>query len=110
MLGGQGHITSKGVNAIIHTVGPYLDEQGHTKPLVLANCYRNSLKIALSLQADSIIFPSISTGYYGYPMLEAAEIAINTVTEVLAGASIVVYMAAYDDVNYQILSKVAGLI
>lgn len=66
---------------VIHTVGPiYGRHRGH-EPELLANCYRNSLGLAEELQAESIAFPGISTGVYGYPKKEAASIAVMTIRE-----------------------------
>ena len=63
---------------IIHTVGPkyWCDPN---PPETLANCYRNCLRLADSLGLESIAFCSISTGVYGYPIKEAAEIAAKVV-------------------------------
>lgn len=61
---------------IIHTVGPrYYICKNHQE--ILRNCYINSLKLADSLGCESIAFPSIATGVFGYPVEEAAEIAIE---------------------------------
>ena len=68
---------------VIHTVGPiyYYDSEG--APETLASCYRESLKLAKDYGIRKIAFPSISTGAYGYPVKEAAEIAVRTVKEFL---------------------------
>lgn len=68
---------------VIHTVGPvwYGGENGEAE--ALKNCYTNSLKIAEKYACKSIAFPCISTGVYRYPKKQAAEIAINTVKELL---------------------------
>lgn len=67
---------------VIHTVGPVYRDGRHGEPALLANCYRNSLELALK-QGDirSIAFPGISTGVYGYPGDEAARIAVNVCRE-----------------------------
>ena len=64
---------------VIHTVGPryYLDGVEHER--LLADAYRNSLKVALQLGCKTVAFPAISTGVYGYPIAEAAQVAVNTV-------------------------------
>ena len=69
---------------VIHTVGPryYLDGVDH--PKLLADAYRNSLRLAGELGCKSIAFPSISTGVYAYPISEAAEVAVKTVREQIA--------------------------
>ncbi len=64
---------------VIHTVGP-IHQPGHpTQHETLASCYRESLRLAEEQRLKSIAFPSISTGAYGYPVAEAAEIAITAV-------------------------------
>src|SRR5574340_1780419 len=64
---------------VIHTVGPVWHGGTHGEAGLLASCYRRSLEIAAGLEAQSIAFPSISTGIYGYPFRQAAEIAVSTV-------------------------------
>lgn len=64
---------------VIHTVGPIYRDGRQGEPELLANCYRNSLRVAVSNGLKSVAFPSISTGAYGYPIEDAAEIAIETV-------------------------------
>ncbi len=64
---------------VIHTVGPVWRGGRHGEPELLADCYRNSLQIAVDHQIRSVAFPSISTGAYGYPVDEAAKIAVSTV-------------------------------
>jgi O-acetyl-ADP-ribose deacetylase (regulator of RNase III) len=64
---------------VIHTVGPIYKDGTHGEPELLANCYKNSLRVAISNGLKSVAFPSISTGAYGYPMEDAAEIALETV-------------------------------
>jgi O-acetyl-ADP-ribose deacetylase (regulator of RNase III) len=64
---------------VIHTVGPVWNGGQHGEAELLANCYRNSLQLAEENSVKSIAFPSISTGIYGYPIEEAAKVAIETV-------------------------------
>ncbi len=67
---------------VIHCLGPVY---GHDKPeeKFLAECYRNALRLAEENKVESIAFPSLSTGAFGYPMEDAAEIAFRTIKEVL---------------------------
>ena len=74
---------------IIHTVGPVWHGGKSNEPTLLANCYRNSLKLALKQGAKSIAFPGISTGVYGYPKDKAAEIAVKIMRE---------YQGRFDDI------------
>lgn len=64
---------------VIHTVGPIYRGGNSGEPQLLANAYKNSMKLALQNKIRTIAFPSISTGVYSYPLEEAAEIAIKTV-------------------------------
>lgn len=68
---------------VIHTVGPVWQGGYRDEPEILASCYRESLSRADELHLRSVAFPAISTGAYGYPLEEAAEIAVTTVNEVL---------------------------
>jgi O-acetyl-ADP-ribose deacetylase (regulator of RNase III) len=64
---------------IIHTVGPVWHGGSAGEPETLAACYRNSLAVADDIGAQSVAFPAISTGVYGYPPDEAAAVAVTTV-------------------------------
>ncbi len=66
---------------VIHTVGPVWQGGKANEATLLANCYRNSLELALKNGVKTIAFPSISTGAYGYPKSEAARIAICVMRE-----------------------------
>ena len=68
---------------VIHTVGPVYRDGQHGEPDKLAACYRNSLALAAENGCKSIAFPCISTGIYGYPKEEAAQIAVHEVKEFL---------------------------
>jgi O-acetyl-ADP-ribose deacetylase len=68
---------------VIHTVGPVYHSAGKKAPELLASCYRRSLEVASQNRLKSIAFPSISTGAYGYPLAEAAPIALKTVMDYL---------------------------
>jgi len=69
---------------VIHTVGPIWSGGAQGEPELLASCYRNSLELAAQHQLQSIAFPAISTGIFGYPARPAAEIAVRT-ARALAG-------------------------
>lgn len=63
---------------VIHTVGPVWYGGGVNEAELLASCYRNSLSLAVEHRAQSIAFPAISTGAYGYPLPAAVDIAVRT--------------------------------
>lgn len=69
---------------VIHTVGPVYRDGRRGEPESLASAYRRSLEVAAAHHLRSIAFPSISTGAYGYPIADAARIAMRTVGAVLA--------------------------
>jgi len=68
---------------VIHTVGPVWRGGVAGEPMLLAECYANSLRLAAEHGLRTIAFPSISTGVYGYPAEQACDIAVNSVTAAL---------------------------
>ena len=72
---------------VIHTVGPVYGRGGKEKAELLAACYRNSLTLASKERIKTIAFPAISTGIYGYPLDEAAEVSSRAVEEFLKSES-----------------------
>jgi O-acetyl-ADP-ribose deacetylase len=68
---------------VIHTVGPVWCDGKHGEPETLANCYQNSLQVGAENGVRTIAFPAISCGAYGYPVQEAARIAVRTTREFL---------------------------
>ncbi len=83
---GQAVITTAGnmpSKYVIHTVGPIWRGGGRGEPELLASAYRESLKLAAANNLASVSFPSISTGAYGYPLDEAAHIAVGEVVKFL---------------------------
>jgi O-acetyl-ADP-ribose deacetylase (regulator of RNase III) len=93
---------------VIHTVGPVWTGGKRGEPQILVNCYRNSLELAVKNRIKTIAFPAISCGAYGYPIREAARIAVDTTREFLAiDAKIekVTFVVASDEIlrAYQLL-------
>ena len=97
---------------VIHTVGPVYRDGRHGEPEKLANCYRNSLALAAENGCRSVAFPCISTGVYGYPIRDAAEIAVRETSAFLASHAdmTVVFccFSGYDRRIYEELLKTGG--
>jgi O-acetyl-ADP-ribose deacetylase len=81
---------------VIHTVGPVWQGGGAGEADLLASCYRRSLEVADELGARSLAFPAISTGVYGYPAEEAADIAVATLRSTPTSVE-VVRLVAFDE-------------
>ncbi len=69
---------------VIHTVGPIFGQHGGQEAELLANCYHNSLTLAVEKNLTSVAFPAISTGVYGYPLDQAAAVSSRTIENFLA--------------------------
>ena len=95
---------------VIHTVGPVWNGGGMDEHIKLSSCYYTSLKLASENNVESIAFPNISTGIYGYPKLEAANIAISTVTEFLEQDTRIkkVNFVCFDNENYTLYQSLIG--
>ena len=87
---------------IIHTVGPIWNGGDDGEVELLASCYRRSLEVALDNGVRSLAFPAISTGAYRFPAGQAADIAVRTVAEVIAGE------ARIDKVQFCCFSQAAA--
>jgi len=96
---------------VIHTVGPVWSGGKYGEPEKLASCYKRSLEVALENDIKTIAFPNISTGVYGYPKIEAAEIAIKSVSEFVNTYPEIeeVIFCVFDDENYEIYSNLLDL-
>ena len=81
---------------VIHTVGPVWRGGQNREPELLASCYRNSLRLAVEHGVRTIAFPAISCGIYGYPIPQAAEIAVRETRD--AGLDRIVLTCFGDDV------------
>ncbi len=102
---GEAVVTTAGnlpATFIVHTVGPVWNGGYKNEPELLANCYRNSLNLAVEKNAETIAFPNISTGIYGYPKPGAAKVAVATVREFLETNESIkkVIFVCFDDDNY----------
>ena len=110
-------IITKGYNLpakyVIHTVGPIVTDGRPTieQREQLANCYRNCLAIAQANGCHTIAFCCISTGVFGYPNREAAEVAVETVTQAIAQShnnTIKVVFNVFKDIDYDIYRELLG--
>ena len=83
---GEAVITTGGrlpATHVIHTVGPIYGHHGGREAELLASCYRKSIELAVQHALTTLAFPAISTGVYGYPRAEAADVASRTIAEAL---------------------------
>lgn len=92
---------------VIHTVGPVWNGGGKNEAQKLSSCYSKSLQLAVDNNCKSIAFPCISTGVYGYPVNEAAKIAVNTVSDFISKNDIIekVIFVCFDSDNYECVKR-----
>lgn len=92
---------------VIHTVGPVWHGGKNDEEEQLANCYKNSLQIAVAHDCKTIAFPNISTGVYGFPKDKAAYISVNTVWQYLSATNKIekVIFVCFDEENFQWIQK-----
>ena len=90
---------------VIHAVGPRYKDGKHDEKKLLRSCYSTSLKLAKENKCESIAFPLISSGIYGYPKAKALKVAIDAISEFLIENDMTVYMAIFDKNAYKISEK-----
>lgn len=108
---GNAVITSGGnlpAKYVIHTVGPIWHGGNNNEAKMLENAYRNSLKLAVDNRIETIAFPNISTGVYGFPKDRAAQSAVRSVQEFLKENNQVrqVYFVCFDQENFELYQKI----
>lgn len=90
---------------VIHTVGPKWRGGSCGEKELLESCYRESLTLAAEYQCESVAFPLISSGIYGYPKDQALRVAVDVITHFLLEHDMVVYIVVFDKSAYQISEK-----
>ena len=105
---GQAKIT-RGYNLpckyVIHTVGPKWKDGNSNEEDLLKSCYKESLKLAAEYDCESVAFPLISSGIFGYPKDQALKVAIDTISSFLLENEMTVYIVIFDRKAYQISGK-----
>lgn len=99
-----GHLPAK---FVIHTVGPVWNGGRKNEEALLANCYKNSLRLAVENKCKTIAFPNISTGVYRFPKDKAAAIAVQTTNDFLKNSHEIekVLFVCFDEENYNLVQQ-----
>ncbi len=90
---------------VIHAVGPRWRDGSHGERELLVSCYRTSLELAKGKKCETVAFPLISSGIYGYPKDQALRVAIDTICEFLLENEMTVYLVIFDKKAYRISGK-----
>ena len=90
---------------VIHAVGPRWRDGKHKERELLESCYRTSLDLAKQHECESVAFPLISSGIYGYPKDQALKVAVDTIGTFLLENDMIVYLVIFDRQTYQIGGK-----
>ena len=90
---------------VIHTAGPVWQDGHHGEEALLTACYRNSLSLAAAHGCETVAFPLISSGAYGYPKAEALRVAVETISRFLFECDMTVYIVVFSRDAYQISSR-----
>ena len=90
---------------VIHTVGPIYDDGKHGEKALLESCYRESLALAKEHNCETVAFPLISSGVYGYPKDQVLKVAIDVISDFLLENEMTVYIVIFDKAAYKISEK-----
>ena len=95
---------------VIHTVGPVWYGGGQGEEAVLRSCYRTSLEVAVAAKCESVAFPLISAGAYGYPVGQAIQVAVDEIRTFLQSHEIAVTLVLFDVDAYRASGELYGLV
>lgn len=92
---------------VIHTAGPVWRGGNYNEEKLLSNCYKNSLRLAVENKVKIIAFPAISTGIYGYPIEDAAKVALDTVRKFISSNDSIekIIFVCFDEIAYSVYNK-----
>lgn len=93
---------------VIHTVGPVWRGGHHGEPTLLASCYHGALELVRAHHLESVAFPAISCGIYGYPLDQAAEIAVRETQSFQSNQDVQILLVAFDSMVFSALRHALG--